>query len=239
MAYNGNIYRRQLRIFSDHKILLKLLILFSCRREELAVVRSFETKESVTGLAIFNVLTIEVLDASRLVKTLSVVADTTSVNTGSEQGVNTRLQTFFSNQFGINIHVLECLFHINELLLTHVLDHVEGKTTGPGRRPPGSAYNLIPSIEKSHPSNMKPQVAISQLGLSISTKAKLSIRTKIYWYTEKKESREVGGILLARFNVLPLKRYVKIDRNICFYVTCIMRNVISAFFIWKQEQKND
>ena len=50
----------------------------------------------------------------------SIMADTTS-NTGKKSGVNKRLEQFFIQNIGRDIHVLECFFHVNEIYFNHMI----------------------------------------------------------------------------------------------------------------------
>ena len=60
------------------------------------------------------------------------MADTAALNTGKISGVNKRLQDHVRSIAGHGIHELECLFHVNEVYLTHAITAVEGKKKGPG-----------------------------------------------------------------------------------------------------------
>ena len=52
------------------------------------------------------------------------MANTTSMNTGKNEGINSRLAEHMDSQ---GIHVLECQFHVNEILLNHFIKHIDGK----------------------------------------------------------------------------------------------------------------
>ena len=57
------------------------------------------------------------------------MSDTTAVNTGCRKGINTRLKAYFNKKVRRDIHVFECLLHINELYLTHFVHEYEGWET--------------------------------------------------------------------------------------------------------------
>ena len=84
------------------------------------------------------------------------MADTTALNTGKKSGVNFRLLKYF-NELGHDIDTLECMFHTNEIYLSHVISYVDGQKKGPGAMQDGVLLNLIaldkPSREKLTPAN--------------------------------------------------------------------------------------
>ena len=110
------------------------------------------------------------------------MADTTALNTENFSGVNQLLTEYFNE--GIDIHTLECLFHINEIYLTHVISMTEGKRKGPGSLESGALLNNIPSIEKPRIENLVPREQCdprythccspsqSQIGVVFTAKAK-------------------------------------------------------------------
>ena len=114
---------------------------------------SFEKTDSANADAVYSTI-INMLDSNQLEKMLSVMADTTSLNTGKESGINNRLSVYFKQSVGHDIHLLECQFYINEILLNHVINHVDGKPTAPNRMEADSVYNLNkqcrPTKETSH-----------------------------------------------------------------------------------------
>ena len=102
--------------------------------------------ESVTAGVAVDVMVTELFGEALLEKTWSVMADTTSLNTGNRSGINTRLQRHIQSNFGYGIHVLECLFHTTEILLSRVIKHVEGPYFSPDKMQADSAYNMIKKI---------------------------------------------------------------------------------------------
>ena len=52
----------------------------------------------------------------------------TSLNSGKKSVVNKRLVDLFNENVGHDIHVLECMFHVNEIYFSHVTSTIEGKT---------------------------------------------------------------------------------------------------------------
>ena len=64
-------------------------------------------------------------------KVYSVMSDTPALNTGKISGVNKRLTDFHNCRHHRNIHLLECLFHVNEIYLTHIIAKIEGKNKRP------------------------------------------------------------------------------------------------------------
>ena len=114
---------------------------------------SFEKTDSVNAEAVYSTI-IEMLGSNQLEKMQSALADTTSLNTGKANGINNRLSVYFRERVGHDIHLLECQFHINEIMMNHVIKHVDGKPTAPNRMEADSVYNLIkqcnPTKSTSH-----------------------------------------------------------------------------------------
>ena len=68
----------------------------------------------------------ELFDDEMLNKVVSLMSDTTAVNTGCRKGINIRMRNYFNRVLGRDVHVFECLLHINELYLTHFIQEYEG-----------------------------------------------------------------------------------------------------------------
>ena len=110
------------------------------RCESIMLVKSFPNSISVTAKVIFDTIT-EEISIQCLQNVYSIMADTTAVNTGKKSGVNTRLVQYFKETIGHDVHTLECLFHVNEIYLTHVISMVDGRKKGPGMMEDGSLLN--------------------------------------------------------------------------------------------------
>ena len=121
---------------------------------------------SVTAGVIFN--TITEISNRCLQNMYSVMADTTALNAGKKSGVNTRLAEYFNNTVGHDIHTLKCLFHVNEICLTHVISMVEGKKRGPDLMEDGALLNNISAIQKPTAENLVPP---NQLNIPITNVA--------------------------------------------------------------------
>lgn len=141
----------------------------------------------------FDVIIDETFEEEEQRKMESVLSDTTGSCTGPVRGCNSRLQRYLKRKFNKDIHAFECQFHINEILLKHVIDYVEGETTGPGRRAASTAYNLIPDIGKPVAANLMSEGQVSNLQLPVTRKALLAIQSKIIWYSERMRSRNPAG----------------------------------------------
>ena len=90
-------------------------------------VKTFAKNVSVTAEVVFSAIKGNV-NGTVLNKVFSIMSDTTSLNTGKVSGVNKRLTDFYKKYHGRNIHSLECLFHVNEIYLSHII----AKRKGPG-----------------------------------------------------------------------------------------------------------
>ena len=71
------------------------------------------------------------------------MADITALNTGKKSGINTRLVKYFNKTIGNDIHTLECLFHVIEIYLIHLISMIEGKKKGPEMMEGGALLNNI------------------------------------------------------------------------------------------------
>ena len=115
------------------------------RMDRLLDVKTFP--ESVKSADIYN--HVRNIDETILSKVLCLVADTTAVNTGCKMGAFKRIQGYIISKQGIEIHTLECLVHIIELLFRHFFCYVEGPSKSPDKFPKDAVYNLIGSINNT------------------------------------------------------------------------------------------
>ena len=105
------------------------------------------------------------------------MADTTSLNPGKERGSNTSLSKYFKQEIGHAIHLLECQFHINEILLNHVIRNVHGKPTAPDRMSSDLAYNPIKQLK---PSETTTTISFSST-VSAASRAANSLKSSLSW----------------------------------------------------------
>ena len=98
--------------------------------DKVVEVKSYLSKTSVNSEAVFHIIIAE-LYGGMLGKIYSVTNDTCRMNTGKKTGINKRLRDYLDNIFEHDIHSLECMFHINEIYLSHVIDEDESKSKGP------------------------------------------------------------------------------------------------------------
>ena len=115
------------------------------RKDRLLDVKTFP--ESVKSEDIYN--HVRNIDETILSKVLCLVADTTAVNTGCKMGAFKRIQGYIISKQGIEIHTLECLVHIIELLFRHFFCYVEGPSKSPDKLAKDAVYNLIGSINNT------------------------------------------------------------------------------------------
>lgn len=148
------------------------------RREELAAVKTFGPGESVTGRNLYRFVK-GVFPREVLKKASSFITDTTPVNTGRLNGANTLLRKYLKVRLQRDVHLFECLFHVNELYLKHVITFIDGPSTATDRMAKGSAYNEIHNIGKPSVENMMRPSDIQHLGLTVSPLGKQHIRNKL------------------------------------------------------------
>ena len=103
-------------------------------------VKSNLSKTSVNSETVFHTIIVEVC-GGMLGKIYSGMSDTCRMNTGKKTGINKRLRDYLDDNFEHDIHSLECMFHINEIYLSHVIDEVEGKSKGPNALEEGALSN--------------------------------------------------------------------------------------------------
>ena len=77
------------------------------------------------------------------------MADATAINTCKKSDVNKRLEQFFIHNMGRDIHVLECLFHVNEIDFNHIVQEIKGKKKGPATMKEESIRNGIDNLKKT------------------------------------------------------------------------------------------
>ena len=150
--------------------------------ERIMAVKSFPAGVSVTAQTVFNAIVNEVCGPC-ISNVFSIMADTTSLNNGKKSGVNKRLVDFFNENVGHDIHVLECMFHVNEIYFLHVIAIIEGKTKGPGAMQDGALLNCIKSINKPDINNILPRHSIP---VPITNIASLQLKAKVQWFSEQK-----------------------------------------------------
>ena len=150
--------------------------------ERIIAVKSFPAGVSVTTQTVFNVSVNEVCGPC-INNVFSIMADTTSLDSGKKFGVNKRLVDFFNENVGHDIHVLECMFHVNEIYFSHVISTIEGKTKGPGAMQDGALLNCIKSIHKPGINNILPRQSIPVPNINT---ASLQLKAKVEWFSEQK-----------------------------------------------------
>ena len=126
-----------------------------------------------------------------------VMADTTSKNTGKAKGISNRLAAFFKENVGHGIHVLECQFHVNELLLGHTVKFIEGKSVAPDRMAEESVYNLIQKVKPTE----ELQLLNCSISVFVTARGLNSLRSTLIWVAETEGSR-TKCFLLNRSNSL-------------------------------------
>ena len=156
------------------------------RSEQVIAVKSFISRTSVTREVLFKAI---VENSGDLLRNIySVMADTTAVNTGKKSGVNKRLEQYFIENMGRDIHVLECLFHVNEIYFNHMIQEVEGKNKGPGALEEGSLRNKINSLGKPDSTQL---VSRNELPLvPITAMAKTHLKANLEWFLEQKKNNK-------------------------------------------------
>ena len=113
------------------------------------------------------------------------MSDTTSLNTGKMSGVSKRLTDFYKKHHGRNIYSLECLFHVNEIYLKHIIAKIEGEKKGPGTMQKGALMKHFADIQKP---DMETIVDRKKLAVPITNTASLHLRKKAEWLSDRKKT---------------------------------------------------
>ena len=175
--------------------------------ERVLAVKSF-CDASVTSEVIFKAIVDETC-TSHLNKVYSVMADTTSLNSGEKSGINKRLVDYFQSSVGHDVHTLECMFHVNEIYFSHVLSAIEGKTKGPGAVQEGALLNKIKSIHKLRIADIVPRHV---LNIPVTAMAQVHIKAKAEWFSEQKSKGLIdGGFRSDQMCLLVLACYIITD----------------------------
>ena len=98
--------------------------------------------------------------------------------------MNKRLQKCVRIIAGHGIHELKCLFHVNEVYLTHAITAVEGKKKGPGAMQDGAILNKIKNIEKPNIDDLDPNQSFQ---VSVTKMASIQVTAKLNWFSQQKE----------------------------------------------------
>ena len=178
------------------------------KSEHVMGVKSFPKTSSVTGEAIFATI-VDQICGGYINKIVSVMADTTAVNTGKKSGVNVRLEKYFQEKVGHGIHTLECLFHVNEIYLSHVIQSLEGITKGPSSLEGDALMNLIHNIGKP---NMKDLLSRQRLDIRTTQIASLHIKSKVEWFSQLKSDHKTDDKFRSdQMVMLTLASYLIMD----------------------------
>jgi len=79
--------------------------------------------------------------------------------------------------FGHDVHMLESLFHVTEILLSHVIIHIVESTISPDSMQAESRYYRIKNIGKPDIQNYD----LTRFNIIITGKAKLHLQSLILW----------------------------------------------------------
>ena len=228
LCYDGKIIDK----IDRYVFVAQFVNVSDAKTEQVVGVKSFGKDQSVTAEALFDA--ISNVCSGILHNTYSVMADTTALNTGKISGVNKRLQDHVRSIAGHGIHELECLFHVNEVYLTHAITAVEGKKKGPGAMQDGAILNKIKNIEKPNIDDLDPNQSFQ---VSVTKMASIQVTAKLDWFSQQKRKGISGGSLRSdQLCMLVLAGYIVAEvpenlKNLMFYKqesTCHSRWVTTA-----------
>ena len=228
LCYDGKILNRM-----DRYIFLGQFEDETSKLEKVIAVKTFPEGASVNSESIFNSITEEISD-NLLKKIYSVMSDTTALNTGKKSGINKRLVDFYKDKFNRGVHALECLFHVNEIYLSHIISKIEGKKKGPNAMEEGSLMKYFNEIRKPELNQI---IDRKKLTVPVTSMAALHLRKKIEWFSNEKDKRRGDNSLRSdHMCMLVLSAYLIIDvpenlKNLLTYkqeATCHARWVTTA-----------
>ena len=133
--------------------------------------------------------------------------------------MNKRLQNYVRIIAGHGIHELKCLFHVNEVYLTHAITAVEGKKKGPGAMQDGAILNKIKNIEKPNIDDLDPNQSFQ---VSVTKMASIQVTAKLNWFSQQKKGISGGSLRSDQLCILVLTGYTVAEvpenlKNLMFY----------------------
>ena len=160
---------------------------------------------------------------------LSILADTTALNTGILAGIFRRLEIIFKRAFETDIITLECLFHIIELLLGKVIRCYDGETVSPTGLEEGAVQNRIETI---FPSSL--------------TETNLKSHETIYITPTQNVQDFLNGVLEWAQNKPASSKAIRDDQASMLVLACATYREIPSnglsnmkrFLFYKQEKKS-
>ena len=180
LCYDGKIIDK----INRYVFVAQFVNVGDAKTEQVVGVKSFGNDQSVTAEALFNA--ISDVCSGILQNAHSVMAGTTALNTGKISGVNKRLQDYVRIIAGHGIHEFECLFHVNEVYLTHAITAVKGKKKGPGAMQDGAILNKIKNIEKPNIDDLDPNQSFQ---VSVTKMASIQVTAKLDWFSQQQKKR--------------------------------------------------
>ena len=93
--------------------------------------------------------------------------------------IKSRLAAHVNEAVGHDIHCSECQFHVNEILLNHVIKYVEGRPTATDRMATDSVYSRIKLIAPG-------KLVDVSIKHQVLTRASPFLKSTLNWYSEIK-----------------------------------------------------
>ena len=113
----------------------------------------------------------------------SMMADTTSLNSGENSGVNKRLVDLLNENVGHDIHELECMLNVNEIYFSHVISTIEGKTKVQEQC---TTVPCLTALKASTNPTLTTFFLVKIIPVPITNIASLQLKAKVEWFSEKK-----------------------------------------------------
>ena len=111
------------------------------------------------------------------------MADTTSFNSGKKSGVNKGLVDLLNENVGHDIHVLECMLHVNEIYFSHVISTIEGKTKVQEQCTTVPCLTALKALTNP---TLTTFFLVKSIPVPITNIASLQLKATVEWFSEQK-----------------------------------------------------
>ena len=171
-------------------------------------VKSFPAGVSVTSQTVFNAIVNEVCGPC-INNVFSIMADTTSLNSGKKSSVNKKLVDLLNENVGHDIHALECMLHVNEIYFSHVISTIEGKTKVQEQC---TTVPCLTALKASTNPTLTTFFLVKSIPVPITNIASLQLKAKVEWFSEQKaKGFQDGSFRNDYLCLLVLASYLVVD----------------------------
>ena len=171
-------------------------------------VKSFPAGVSVIAQTVFKAIVNEVCGPC-INNVFSIMADITSLNNGKKCGVNKRLVDLFNENVGHDIHVLECMLHVNQIYFSHVILTIEGKTKV---KEQCTTVPCLTALKALTNPTLTTFFLVKSIPVPITNIASLQLKANVEWFSEQKaKGFQDGSFRNDYLRLLVLASYLVMD----------------------------